>query len=132
MFTLRKSFADQMIAQAREEFPNECCGILSGKDGMPLKLHPTTNIDASPVRYTIDPKEMYQIYKEAESQGWDLVAFYHSHTHSEAYPSLTDVRLATWPDSIYMLVSLRDYDSPKIRAFHIVDGKITEVELRIQ
>ncbi len=98
---------------------------------MATKLHRTTNTDHSPVQYDIDRKELYQIIKEADAQGWELIAFYHSHTHSEAYPSMTDVRLATWPDSIYLLVSLAKLVKPILRAFRIVDSKVTEEELKL-
>ena len=72
----------------------------------------------------MDPKELYQTTREMEDHGWDLIAIYHSHTHSQAYPSATDIRLATWPDgasiwpgSYYILVSLEDKAKPVVRAF---------------
>ncbi|MBI2846569.1 MAG: M67 family metallopeptidase [Chloroflexi bacterium] len=129
MFYLEKRFVDEMVAQARAEAPNECCGIIAGANGHALKLYPTTNIERSPVMYRIDPKELFRIYKEVEDKGWEMLAFYHSHTFSEAYPSPTDVRLAAWPDSLYIVISLQKKDSPVIRAFRIVEGKITEEKL---
>lgn len=125
---LGRRYAREMIAHAREETPNECCGILAGTDGRILKLYRTVNAEASPVRYSIDPKDLLKIYREIEDQGWELLGIYHSHVQSEAYPSLTDVKLAFWPNSLYFIVSLQKAQ-PTIRAFRIIDGEITEVEV---
>ena len=128
---LERKFFDQIVAHAKRDAPNECCGILTGKNGKVTQQHRVLNIEASPVKYTIDPKEMLQIMRQADDAGEEIVAFYHSHTFSEAYPSPTDVRLATWPDSYYLIVSLRDASKPVLRAFKIVDGKIAEEPLEI-
>ena len=133
MLALPRSFADEMIAHALEEDPNECCGMVAGKDGQAVKLYRITNAEYSPNRYNMDPRELYLAYREIEDSGWEILAIYHSHTHSEAYPSPTDVRmaLANWPDPFYVLVSLMDKQSPAIRAFTIAEDAITEHELRI-
>ncbi len=132
MFRLPRVYADEMVAHARDEAPNECCGILAGADGRVTQLYRARNAEASPVKYLIDSADLYRAYTEAEAKGWEFLAFYHSHTFSEAYPSPTDVRLATWPDSLYILVSLQNRDDPVIRAFYIVDGQITEEELILE
>ena len=132
MFRLSNAQANEIIAHAREDAPNECCGILVGTDSRVQKLYRARNVEASPVKYLIDPQDMFRAYREAEEKGWEIVAFYHSHTTSEAYPSPTDVRLATWPDSLYLLVSLQDPENPAIRSFHIIDGQVTEEELVIE
>ena len=132
MFTLERKFADEIVSHAREEDPNECCGILAGRDGRVARLYRAVNAEASPYRYNVDPKDLLRIYKECEAQGWDFVAIYHSHTHTEAYPSATDVRLAAWPDSLYLIVSLADKANPVLRAFRIQDGAIREEPLRIE
>ncbi len=131
MFTLEKGFADEMIAHAGEEAPNECCGLLAGKEGRALKLYRATNSLHSPVRYNIDPKELLSIYREIEDNGWDILGIYHSHTHTQAYPSATDVQLAFWPETLYFIISLEDPKRPVFRAFRIVGGKISEEELRL-
>lgn len=131
MLELEKQYVDEMVAHALEDDPNECCGILAGHDGRVAKLYRMTNAEHSPYRYNMDPRELYLTYREIEDNGWDLLAIYHSHTHSPAYPSATDVRLATWPEAVYILVSLTDHDDPSVRAFRIVDGEIAEEELRI-
>ncbi|KKL81801.1 hypothetical protein LCGC14_1991150 [marine sediment metagenome] len=129
MLTLPRAFIDEMIAHAREEAPNECCGIIAGQDGRAVKLFRAENAEASPYRYSVDPQDLFRIYRESDQNGWEFLAIYHSHTASEAYPSPTDVRLAFWPETLYILVSLTQPDDPVVRAFRIVEGAVSEVEL---
>ena len=129
MLTLPKKFIAEMIAHAREEAPNECCGIIAGQDGRAVKLFPARNSEASPYRYNVDPHDLFRIHRECDEKGWEFLAMYHSHTASEAYPSPTDVRLAFWPEAYYVLVSVQDPENPAARAFHIVDGEVSEEEL---
>ncbi|MEX0683634.1 MAG: M67 family metallopeptidase [Dehalococcoidia bacterium] len=130
MLQLGSDIIDGMIAHAREEFPKECCGLLAGQDGHPVKLVRATNSEASEFRYRVDDRELLRFLRECEDNGWDFLAVYHSHTRSEAYPSPTDVRLATnWPDPYYILVSLEDQANPVVRAFRINDGTITEEQI---
>lgn len=136
---LPKGYVDEMARHAAREAPNECCGIVAGKDGQAMKLYPMINTEHSPYRYNMDPRELYQAQREIEGSGWEVMVIYHSHTHSPAYPSRTDVRLALWPDgqaiwpdAYYVLVSLEDPQKPKTRAFRIADGgAITEEELQL-
>lgn len=127
---ISRSFIDEVVRHAREEAPNECCGIVAAKDGSAVKVFRTRNAEASPVRYGLDPHEQYRIMKEIDESGWSLGAIYHSHTGSPAYPSQTDVNLAFYPESLYLIVSLQSRE-PDIRAFRIVDGRVEEVELAI-
>jgi len=127
--SLPQAFIDEMIAHATEDAPNECCGIIAGDDGRAVKLFRAMNAEASPYRYNVEPKDLFRIFGECEENGWGFLAIYHSHTASEAYPSPTDVRLASWPEAYYVLVSLRDADQPVVRAFRILDGAISEEEL---
>jgi proteasome lid subunit RPN8/RPN11 len=129
LFYLPRNFADEMIAHAQAEAPNEACGLLAGSEGRVLKLFRATNADASPLRYSIEPKELLHYMREIDDKGWELLAIYHSHTHSEAYPSTTDVELAFYPDSLYLIISLKDRQAPIIRGFRIVDGAITEEQV---
>jgi proteasome lid subunit RPN8/RPN11 len=131
MLTLPRDFVDEMIAHAREDDPNECCGILAGSNGDAAQLYRAINSEASPYRYNVDPKDLLRIYREIEKKDWDVLAIYHSHTHTEAYPSPTDVRLAAWPDAYYIIVSLEDKAKPAVRAFRITDGNITEEDLEV-
>jgi proteasome lid subunit RPN8/RPN11 len=123
---LERHFVDEMVAHAIEDAPNECCGIIAGKDGRAAKLFRAKNSEASPYRYSVDPKDLLRIFRECEENEWSFLAIYHSHTASEAYPSPTDVRLAFWPEAYYVLVSLADKDKPVVRAFRIIDGAVTE------
>jgi [CysO sulfur-carrier protein]-S-L-cysteine hydrolase len=122
---------DEIVAHARDELPNECCGLIAAENGRAVKLFRTSNAEASPVRYGLDPREQYQIMMEIERSGWILGAIYHSHTRSPAYPSQTDVNLAFYPGALYLIVSLQDADRPELRAYRIVDGQIDEVELSV-
>jgi proteasome lid subunit RPN8/RPN11 len=124
-------FSKEIVEQALREFPNECCGVIAAEGGVPVKVFPMTNADASPVTYRLEGKEQLRVFNELDERGWDLWAIYHSHTHSEAYPSETDVRLAFYPDARYILVSLQDRSSPVIRSFRIVDGEVSEEELAL-
>ena len=118
-----------MVKHALADDPNECCGILASKAGQVVKIFHMNNVEQSPYRYSMDPKELYLTYKEIEDTNCELFAIYHSHTHSEAYPSSTDVRLASWPDAFYILISLLDKIEPDIRIFLIQDGVIKERSL---
>ena len=131
MLEIPREFADEIITHALEEDPNECCGILAASGGKIVKHYRVTNVEHSPVRYSMDSKELLNAYLEIDDRGWELLVLYHSHTHSEAYPSQTDLRLATWPDAYYALVSLMDKEHPVIRAFRIENGTITEEELAV-
>jgi proteasome lid subunit RPN8/RPN11 len=130
MLTLDRRLIGEMIAHAREDAPNECCGVIAGEDGRAVRLFRATNAEASPYRYSVDAKDLFRIYRECEEQGWSFLAIYHSHTASEAYPSQTDVRLAFWPEAYYVLVSLQHPENPAVRAFRILDGAVTEEEIR--
>ena len=127
---LDQSYIEEMITHARAEAPNECCGIIAGKDGRPMRLYRAINAEASPYRYSVDAKDLLRIHRDADSNGWEFLVIYHSHTHTEAYPSPTDVRLATWPEAYYVLVSLME-ERPVVRAFRIEDGTIREEPIEL-
>ena len=131
MVEIKKSFAQEMIAHAREADPVECCGVLAGPNEGFQKLFRMTNVDASPYRFSWDPKELFQVWREMEDNSWEHRAVYHSHTHSPAYPSETDVRLAGWPEAHYVIISLEDRANPIIRAFRIINGNVTEEEVSL-
>ena len=122
---------DEMVAHAREEAPNECCGIVTGSDGAAKRLFRAHHVFESPLRYELDPKDLIRIYGESQEHSEEFAIIYHSHTGSPAYPSQTDVNTAAYPDSIYVIVSLEDPDAPDVKGFWIRDGKIDEAELEI-
>ena len=135
MLKIEQYHAEEMITHSKQENPNECCGILSGKEQKAIKLNRITNIAKSPFRYVMDPKEFLDADLESEKAGLKFVAFYHSHPHSPAYPSETDVRMALQSGYLnvnYILISLENVDEPVLRAFKINEsGSIEEEELKI-
>jgi proteasome lid subunit RPN8/RPN11 len=122
-------FTKEIVEQGLREFPNECCGLIAAEGDVPVKVFPMTNVDASPVTYRLDGKEQLRVFDEMDEQGWELWGIYHSHTHSEAYPSETDIKLAFYPEARYLLLSLQDRAAPVLRSFRITDGEVTEEEL---
>ena len=131
MLTLHKHFTEELFEHALQEDPDECCGILGVKDGEVQKVYRMTNVTKSPYRYTMDGQEHYEVMKDMDIHGFEG-AIYHSHTHTQAYPSDTDVRLAEpWPDTLFILISLLDKSHPVIRAFLIEGTEIIEQDVRI-
>ena len=128
---ISQQLVDEMVAHAREDLPNECCGMVGGKDGVATKVVRVVNAAATPLRYEMDPQGQFNALKEIEDDG-ELLAIYHSHTKSAAYPSQTDVNQAqNWPEPIYIIISLADADKPDVQAFHLADLKIADAELEI-
>ena len=123
---------DEIVAHAREDLPNECCGLIGGHDGEMASVHRARNAAATWLRYELDSRDQIRIMNELDDGGEELAAIYHSHTKSEAYPSQTDINLAAaWPDPLYLICSLQDADEPVVRAFSIRDGTVEEVELDV-
>ncbi len=123
---------DQIVAHARAEAPNECCGMIGARDGDATSLYRATNAEHSPLRYVVDPLDQLRIMEEIESRDEQLGAIYHSHTASEAYPSQTDINLAeNWPDPLYVICSIADADDPVVRGFEIRDGAVVERDLEV-
>ena len=134
--TISRPLATEMIEHCLAGRPYEACGILAVQDGEVVKVFRMSNASASPVRYSLEPKEQLAVYNTLDEKGWDLGAVFHSHTHTEAYPSPTDVRLAS-EDVPYLIVSLAT-DPPSVRAFRIIkdnwtdsSGRIEEVEVLV-
>jgi [CysO sulfur-carrier protein]-S-L-cysteine hydrolase len=124
-FVLDRGTWDRLIEHAWSDFPYEVCGLLGVRADGTLAHFPITNAERSMTYYVMDPKELLRAMREIEDEGYGL-AIYHSHTHTQAYPSATDIRLAAYPEATYLIVTLQDRDAPDIRAFDIVDGKVTE------
>mgnify|MGYP001216251633 CR=1 FL=1 len=122
---------DNMVAHAREEAPIECCGIIASSNGQAVKLYRATNAAASPLRYEIDGPEQYRIQMEIDDANLDLGAIYHSHTRTDPYPSQTDINLAFYAEALYVIVGVAG-DQPDVRAFRIVDGRVSEDELIVE
>jgi len=129
---ISQQLIDEMVAHAREELPNECCGMVGGRDGEAAAVVRVANSAASPLRYEMDPQEQYNALKSIEDDGGELLAIYHSHTKSAAYPSQTDVNQAVaWPEQVYVIVSLADADAPDVKAYLLEDLKIADVALDV-
>ena len=126
-----KPVYEQLLAHAREDAPNECCGLVGGRDGVATTVYRARNAEASPLRYNLDPQDQFRIMTEMEERGEELSAIYHSHTASPAYPSQTDINLAAYPDALYLIVSLAEGER-ELRGFEIKDGEVTEVELAVE
>ena len=140
--TLPRAMADAIVAHARTEYPNEACGLIVGdrlpaEGGGALRFEATGNRAASPFRYEIDPADLLRLTLATDDADEVFWAIVHSHSHSEARPSATDIRLAFYPDALYILVSLADSEADpvtgarSIRAWRILDGSPTEVPLEI-
>lgn len=128
---LDRIFFDEMVEHGLAAFPNESCGLLAGKEGRPVKFFPMTNRDASPVTYRLDPREQLRVFDEMDEQGWELLGIFHTHTHSEAYPSETDRAQAFYPEAEYLVMSLSDRTNPVLRSFSIVDEQVVERGLEV-
>ncbi len=116
---------DALVAHAESDFPFEVCGLLGIEDDGSIRHFPIDNAERSMTYYVMDAKQMLHAMREIEDDELHLV-IYHSHSHTQAYPSATDIRLAAYPDATYAIVTLQDRDAPDIRAFRITDGEVTE------
>ena len=126
---LSRDLLDQVIAHCKSEYLNEACGLLAGNSNIAEKISRTTNIEKSGVSYMMAPEEQFRVMKEMRKNGQEMVAIYHSHPHSQAYPSPVDVSLAFYPDPVYLIVGLTDNDRPEVRAFRIFEGDVREVQI---
>ena len=128
---IARELFDEIVAHAREDAPNECCGMVAARDGEAVRIYRAVNAAASPLRYEIDGAEQYRIQMAIEDAGLDLGAIYHSHTRSEPYPSQTDINLATYPDAVYVIVGVASAE-PEVRGYTIRDGQVAEAELVVE
>lgn len=122
----------EMLDHVRQARPHEGCGLVAGKAGAPTRFFPCRNNHPSPItRYRVDDQELLQAIREMDDNGWELLAIFHSHPASRAYPSPTDVAQAHYPESIYLIVSLQDPEQPDLHGFWIRNGQITEHRVEI-
>ena len=129
---MSRSLYMEMVAHCLAGLPDEACGLLVGPYGGEEATHifPTENAAASALIYEIDPREMLGVDRAARALGADIMGVFHSHTHTDAYPSPTDVAQALDPGWHYVLVSLRD-THPVVRSYRIVEGAITEEPVEV-
>jgi [CysO sulfur-carrier protein]-S-L-cysteine hydrolase len=129
---ISQALIDEMVAHAREDLRNECCGMIGGRNGEAARVVRVDNAAASPLRYEMDPQGQYDALKAIEDAGEELIGIYHSHTRSAAYPSQTDVNEARmWPEQAYVIVSLENDEAPDVKAFDLADLKIADVGLDV-
>ena len=133
-----RAIIDEMVAHAREDLPNEACGMVHANDSGPIAVHRVGNTAASPYRYEMNPLQLMRLERQRDDEGETLFAIYHSHVASQAYPSPTDVRMAffppgeveqppMFPETYYILVSLQ-HETPEVRAYHVRQGGTIEEE----
>jgi proteasome lid subunit RPN8/RPN11 len=137
MLTIDQATYDGIVAHAQRDHPDEACGIVAGPEGSDRaeRLVEMVNAAGSPTFYEFDSTELLALYKEMWARDEEPVVVYHSHTATEAYPSRTDIGLASEPGAHYVLVSTREYGNNagpvEFRSFRIVDGEVTEEEVSV-
>jgi proteasome lid subunit RPN8/RPN11 len=130
---IARALLDEIIAHAREEAPNECCGMVGASDGRAVSVHRARNKHASPLRYEIADEDATRIFFALDDAGEDVGAIYHSHTRSAPIPSQTDVNLANplLGEVVYIIVGVAEAE-PDVRAWHIADGQFSPAELVVE
>ncbi len=137
MLRIDRATHDAIVAHAKRDHPDEACGIVAGPEGSdrPVRFVPMTNAAGSPTFYEFDSTELLALYKEMWAGDEEPVVVYHSHTATEAYPSRTDIGLASEPGAHYVLVSTREHGNSQgpveFRSYRIVDGEVTEEEVSV-
>jgi [CysO sulfur-carrier protein]-S-L-cysteine hydrolase len=130
---LRQDLYDAIVSHARRDHPDEACGVVAGPAGTdrPERFIEMQNAERSPTFYRFDSMEQFQVWKEMDARDEEPVVIYHSHTATGAYPSRTDISLASEPGAHYVLVSTRDEKTVEFRSFRIVDGEVTEEPVQV-
>ena len=133
MLVIASELVDEIVAHARRDHPDEACGVVAGPIGLdrPQRFIPMVNAARSPTFYEFDSLDLLRLYREMDDRDEEPVIVYHSHTATEAYPSRTDVAYASEPGAHYVLVSTREPDTVEFRSYRIVDGTVTEEEVRV-
>lgn len=135
IFRVPRWALEEVLSHVRAEAPLEACGLLAGRDGRVERVYRLTNADRSPYTYNADPRELLAAFNEMEEEGMELIAIYHSHPATRAYPSSTDVERAFYPEATYLIVSLRGEargEPPEVRAFRIAEGRVEEETLSVE
>ena len=131
MLELPQAMVDQVLAHARRDHPDECCGVIAGKDGVATRLFEMTNAERSPTGFVFDSAQWLEVYREVDDADEEFLVVYHSHTMTEAYPSRTDIRWSRETEfAHWLLVSTRS-EQDEVRSYTIEDGLVTEEEVRI-
>ncbi len=120
-----------VVAHARRDHPDEACGVIAGKDGAATRMFEMENAERSPTFYRFDAREQLRVWRDMDDADEVPFVIYHSHTATEAHPSRTDISLASEPNAHYLLVSTREPDVEEVRSFRILDGVVSEEEVRV-
>lgn len=129
---IARELLDQIVDHARQDAPDECCGLIGGTDGRATSVHPQTNVVRSPLRFEMHGMDVFRTTEEIEERGGQLLSVYHSHTRSAPYPSQTDINFSEgWPGIEWLIVGLAS-DEPEIRSYLIADGKVQEVDVEVE
>lgn len=131
MISIKRDVYNQIVAHAKADLPNEACGYLAGSDGIITLGYQLTNVDHSPEHFSFDPAEQFKTVKDTRSKGLQILANYHSHPETPSRPSLEDIRLAFDPNILYFIISLAQQE-PVVKAFQIINGTVTNEELKIE
>ena len=118
-----------MIKQALDELPNECCGLLIGKNGEIKRAVPMKNSEPAPDAYFMDPLQQVEVFTEMEKRGESLIGIYHSHPKGPSSPSGADLQLAFHPDAVYIIISLENLDNPVLNGYMLKNGSFNEIKL---
>ena len=121
MLRIPEKIHDDLIAHAREGFPQEVCGILGGTADTVTEIYRMSNTDASNEHFMMEPKEQFSVIRDLRAKGLSMLAIYHSHPETPARPSEEDIRLALTPDVSYVIISLADASGPDVKSFRIKD-----------
>jgi proteasome lid subunit RPN8/RPN11 len=127
---IARALYDEIVAHALADAPDECCGIVSSRDGEAVAVFPMENTAHTWMRYEMDTMELYRVITGIEEAELDVGIIYHSHTRTDPYPSQTDINLAFYPDSLYVIVGTAT-QQPVVRAFNIRDGRVEETALNV-
>ena len=132
MLHLSRAMVDQVLAHARRDHPDECCGVIAGIGGTATRLFEMDNAERSPTGFTFDSAEWLTVYRDIDDADEDLLVVYHSHTATEAYPSRTDILWSqTTGFGYWLLVSTREEAVDEVRCFRITGGEVVEEEFKI-
>lgn len=126
---LSQDLLDVVLSHCKNAYPFEACGILAGKNDIVSVVYEMNNTERSSVSYVMDSMEQFHVMKKIRNEGMQMIAIYHSHPQSSAYPSPEDIRLAFYDEVAYVIVSLIDYDKPDIRTFRISEGAVLEITM---
>lgn len=126
---ISREHVEQITTHCRACYPNEACGILAGTGNRVTKVYPMSNAEPSPVSYLVEPQEQFRAQKHMRNNSEKMLAIFHSHPQSPAYPSAKDVSLAFYDDAVYIIIGLMNQEAPEIKAYTIIEKNIQGVDI---